>query len=83
MKDNKCTDCGVLTNAATDLQGDATPSKDDISLCFYCGAINQFDEDLNIVEMPEEVLEDIKANEPETYSLLIDAVIKIKANNKR
>jgi len=78
MKENSCPECGKMTNTAMSVDGDDKPSDGDISLCFYCGAINQFDSKLNIVNMPDEVLESIKKDEPETYKTLIDAVIMIK-----
>jgi len=83
MKNNNCPECNYHSDAATALDGDYKPSDGDISLCFNCGAINQFDSELNIIPLPDIVLASIKEHEPETHEQLMDAVISIKANNMR
>lgn len=80
MKENNCPSCGKLTDTATAVEGDYTPSDGDISLCIYCGAINQFDSELNIVPMPLETLANIKYSEPETYDVILKTVGYIKNN---
>ena len=82
MKNNNCPECGGLTNEARDIQGNARPSNGDISICYHCGAINQFDETLNIIPLPNEVLNDIKQHDSSTFTMIMDVVITIKANNK-
>jgi len=83
MKDNNCPERDYHTDAATPLEGEHTPSNGDISICFNCGAINQFDDELNVIPLPDEVLASIKADEPDTHKQLMGVVISIKANNVR
>ena len=83
MKENKCPECGKLTDSATDMQGNAQPSGGDLSICIGCGTINLFDDDLTIIPMPTDIWLGIKKDDPETYSMVMDAVISIKANNVR
>ena len=81
MKENKCPECDKITDAATQVGGNNKPSEGDISLCIYCGAINQFDNDNNIISLPNDKLEEIKEYEPDTYKMIINTVIGIKSRN--
>ena len=76
---NICPECGEATDMVSDVEGNATPSENDISICFCCGAINMFDVNVNLIEMSQEELDYIKQEEPETYKQMMDAVIHIKA----
>lgn len=75
-----CPCCGSVLNAATNTDGSSSgPEKDDITVCFYCGALLLFNEDLTTREAPDGYLEDIRAEDPEQYALILDIIIKIKA----
>lgn len=57
MKKNICTGCYKPLEGHICINGDRQPMKDDYSVCFYCGTIGQFDEDLNLVPMaPADVM---------------------------
>ncbi len=47
-----CPKCKRLVDGVTDVLNDKTPKAGDISICFYCKAINEFNIDLNLVELP-------------------------------
>ena len=49
-----CPSCGHKINAATGLIEDSLPKKGDLSLCFYCGEILTFTEDLSQEILSEE-----------------------------
>lgn len=78
MKENRCPECNGKTDAATSIEGDYKPSGGDISLCFHCGAINQFSNDLSIVPIEAGLMEHIKEDDPENYKMIMKAVNLIK-----
>lgn len=83
MKDQKCPECDYSHNASTQINGeDIPPTSGDISICWSCGAINQFDENMNIIPLPVEVLTEIKETDKENFDLLMDTVIHIKSRGK-
>jgi hypothetical protein len=55
-----CTACGAANDAASHEQ--ATPSSGDVSLCWYCGELTLFNEDLTQRAPTEEELAAIKEN---------------------
>jgi hypothetical protein len=79
----KCPSCKTELDEATCITDEnARPEAGDISICFSCGEINQFDNDLNLVILPSSKLTRIRLENPEDYELIMDAVIMIKARNK-
>lgn len=82
MEEKRCPTCNSINDAASSADNDdAIPQEGDISLCLYCGSINQFvGPNLDIEPMPDEVLMDIKENDRETYDQLMEYVIHIKGN---
>lgn len=79
IEEAKCPCCDHKLDAVSGVNTDKQPEAGDISVCFYCGSINQFDADGQLYEMPDEVMEEIKEEDPETHRMLIDTVIMIKA----
>ena len=71
MKENNCPECGELTNRATSIQDDVPPKAGDLSLCAYCGEINQFDDDFNLHTAPDDVLAYIKEIDSDNYETII------------
>ncbi len=49
--ESKCPTCGKKLNAAKALEEQSTPVAGDISICFYCGSILSFQEDLSMKRM--------------------------------
>lgn len=59
-QDNECPGCNKTVNAATGTDGVSVPSQGDLSICFNCGTLLVFNEDLTvrILELEELVLLD-------------------------
>jgi hypothetical protein len=68
-----CT-CGAENDAAS--HRDATPSPDDVSLCWYCGELTVFNEDLTQRVPSEEEMIAIRENP--IWHLVQDAIDQIK-----
>ncbi len=76
----KCPNCDKLIDSATNMDGtDISPQEDDISICFYCGAVLRYDKDLAVEEVSTSFIDDLKLNDRENYDNLIDILIKIKS----
>ena len=79
-----CNTCLNFLDAFSEIGGNSIPKKNDISVCFYCGTISTFDEELNLSRMSEKEIEDLKINNPEAYEHLYNASLyilkKIKNN---
>lgn len=70
----KCRSCGHNLSKHTTVNEDpkgAKPSENDLSVCFGCGALSKFDEQLNLVPLTPEELIALDAENPETSDLLI------------
>ena len=69
-----CPSCGHEIDAATDISDEGnTPSNGDISICLYCGGINQYfirDESLTIQEMTQSSLDELKNEDPKTWNMI-------------
>lgn len=79
MKENNCPECGKVTNRAESIEdGSTTPEVGDISLCLYCGSINQFDADLNIHPVADGVMDKIKEEDLVNYEVIMNMVSYIK-----
>ena len=64
LKESHCGECKKPLDGATSVEGDYTPSENDLSVCIYCGAINQFNSDLELELCSEEVLNEIREGAP-------------------
>ena len=55
LKNNVCPSCNHILNASTDPKGheDSLPVKGDISICLYCCALVQYQDDLSLKEINE------------------------------
>lgn len=71
-RENKCLSCGVLNDLATDINSDAVPKENDVSICFSCGHIAVFKEDLSLRELTEEEKDEVDNSEhiQETLSMM-------------
>jgi hypothetical protein len=54
-----CLNCGHELNAASNTTGDAQPEPGDITICFYCGHLMEFDADLRLVKPSDATLSEI------------------------
>jgi hypothetical protein len=55
------------------------PKPGDLSICFDCGAINQFAEDMSFKTCPPDVLEEMKPND---RSFVLQAVRSVKQRHR-
>lgn len=77
---SECPNCKRKLDAQTCVTEEgATPNAGDIAICFYCGEINQYDDDLNLEVLPTSKLKRIKLENPEDYEVIMDAVIMVKS----
>lgn len=73
-----CT-CGADNDAAS--HHNATPSPGDVSLCWYCGELTVFNEDLTQHIPSEEEMDEIKSNP--AWHLVQNAIEQIHARIKK
>ncbi len=59
LPDDRCPSCGHVLDAATSCKGNTreAPSPGDVALCFACGEVLYFDEQLHNKLMPRDVFE--------------------------
>jgi len=57
LKPNKCPTCGRILDATTSVQGEQTPSPNDISICMYCAALLIFNDDMTLRKCPYHIIE--------------------------
>jgi len=67
MPATSCPSCGYPLDAASDIQGDATPSPGDLSMCIRCTSFLTFKDDLTLRLM---TLEEIAELPDDTRNLL-------------
>jgi len=78
-----CPECGRLLRHASDMNGTGhRPKPGDLSLCFNCGAINEFDVGLGLRPPSQETLDKLP---PDAAAKLFDAQrsIRTKAEKQR
>lgn len=69
----KCPKCGKTLNSATSVDDpNAIPKEGDLSVCFGCGTLLEYEEGWFVHELPAETLEKLKRNEPESYASLMN-----------
>lgn len=54
MKRQACPSCGYESDAATALSGDHQPSPGDITICFMCGHVMAFADDMSFRDLTTE-----------------------------
>lgn len=47
-EDHECPGCGAVLNAATGTDSESVPREGDISVCYKCGSLLEFNEDLSV-----------------------------------
>jgi hypothetical protein len=76
-----CPHCGVPVDAATpeDIMNEGRkPSPKDLSICFTCGGMCVYQDDLTLRALTDEELEKIKEKDLRTYKIMMDCSKKIK-----
>lgn len=61
IQEDACPACSSALDAASDLDGDDRPKEGDVSVCFYCAAVLQFDADLRLRVFEGELEDDVGA----------------------
>ena len=59
---NRCPACKGLLDAATSLDDSDRPQPGDISVCFNCAAILEFDENMKLILASEEIMAGLPAD---------------------
>ena len=72
-----CPNCEDIVNEAAGVNHEQKPSPKDISICFTCGAVNQFDDKLDLEPLDDGVLETMKESSPANYDLIMEVVSRI------
>lgn len=60
---SKCLSCGSKNDAATSVDGDYSPEPDAITVCFHCGHIMSYDDELRLRELTREEQIEIAGDE--------------------
>lgn len=78
IKKSTCRECGTQLDGASEVTGlERKPKSGDVSVCFMCGCLSMFDKDMDLVEIPEDIVEMIR-DEPETWEEIQIAIKEIK-----
>lgn len=59
--DVRCVHCGRLLELHSNVDG-ATPSPGDFSICWKCGGVAAYNEDLQLVGLTEDQMEELEQN---------------------
>lgn len=77
-KTTKCGNCQAELNARTGFTDpNANPTENDYSVCAYCGAISQYDSELNLVPITPEGLVKLNDEDPDVFDVLMKARVTI------
>jgi len=60
---SNCAGCGKPNDMATATVAGHRPSPGDISICFYCGHISAFDDDLRLRPLTDAEMREVAGNE--------------------
>lgn len=82
-KPDTCPHCSTKLNRATDPRDRRSPEKGDISICYKCGGVNQFGDDLTLEKAPDGFLEDLKRDDPTAYQSVMHYITLIKSGMLR
>jgi len=79
---NVCPYCGKPSNMSTSVNGDASPSPGDISVCFYCGEIGKYNSNLNTEKISPFEMQ-ILVKENPVLQLVMDKILKFRLTQNR
>lgn len=80
VKESKCPVCGKILDTASSIDGDHTPSPNDITLCMYCAALLIFNKDMTMSKCPYHIVEKLP---PDVILKLGKATVAILFRNKK
>lgn len=79
-----CSKCGAKLNQATSTtELFAAPKCGDISICFYCGNVGIYQQDLSVETMNEEQAAYVRDRLPKVYAAIVSTQKEIIAKNER
>lgn len=76
-----CPQCNHAFNAATNVDGIASPNPGDLSVCIGCGCALEFGQGYSLKALSAAELEQIRQEDPEAFATLQTTIERIK--NKR
>jgi hypothetical protein len=79
-KKTACSGCGAFLDAAIHTVGDCVPGPGDLSVCFRCGAINLFAEDMSYLPCPPEIIEEMSETDRDFIQKAVESVKKRQPN---
>jgi hypothetical protein len=83
MKLQKCPNCLYEMDCSTGLRKeDSNPEPGSISICLKCGALCEFDQDMNLVPLTKDQLEEIKRTDPDAWRIIAASQSLIRARIK-
>jgi hypothetical protein len=78
----ECPGCGIDNDATTHIQGeDVQPQEGDLSVCFSCGVITQFNKDMISEPVTTEFLQELKESDFDVYQQVTEASYRVKELN--
>ncbi|HEY9642141.1 MAG TPA: hypothetical protein V6C57_16765 [Coleofasciculaceae cyanobacterium] len=83
---DSCPWCDRFLNAVTSISEDATaPKPGDVSVCFGCGGLLEFNKSLKVEKIKPETIADLQRNDPQALAELLAAqaarnTLKIRGN---
>ncbi len=55
----KCPNCKTTLDGFTDPVGNRVPQAESVTMCLYCGEILQFDSNMKLKPIPEEIVKEL------------------------
>jgi len=80
VSENCCPVCEAKLDAASPVEGEQQPGPGDVSICFYCTAFLEFDQDMNVIKITQKTLSELSAA---TLAELIQVRLHIKKHSKK
>lgn len=59
VNEPQCPHCETTLDGFTDPTGNRVPEPEDVTMCLYCGEILQFDSDMKLKPIPEEIITEL------------------------
>lgn len=82
LKPSLCISCGKTLDAASCLEDGSRPKPGDITVCFYCGQVMAFDNDLGLRHLTEPESKEVENDERINHAVkLIRLALKNRIYN--
>ena len=75
-----CPVCFRKLDGTTCLTADAKPKSGDVSVCFYCASLLEYDENLNVIKMTEKTMRELDLD---TQAQLLNAICAIRLSKQK